>query len=100
MKLTDLKKLAVRKHYRIHFKIRNGSECVINEDGVATIPGFRGVADFNLEDELEGASEFLLEPALVAQKNPPRPQRLKRDELVAMTGEAPAPVAAADHDDD
>ena len=101
MRLADLKKLAVRKQYRIHFQIRNGSECVVNEEGIAQLPGFRGIPDFNLEQELDNAAEFLVEPVvLVTHKNTPRPQRLNRDELMALTGDAPTALAAAEHDDD
>ena len=31
MTLADLRKLSIRKQYRIHFRLRNAMECVISE---------------------------------------------------------------------
>ena len=73
MKLVDLRKLAIKKRQRIRFPLNNGMECVMNELGVALVPGLDRVPDFNLEQELETASVFVLEPLDVGQKNAPRP---------------------------
>ena len=100
MILSDLKKFSIRKQSRIHFKLRNGLECVVNEDGIAQLPGFRGIPDFNLEEELAAAGEFLVEPLSATPKNAPRPRTVKREELATLINAAPAAVAAADHDDD
>jgi hypothetical protein len=101
MKLADLKKVSIRQHSRIHFKLRNGMECIIGEDGIAQVPGLHGVPNFNLEEELGAATEFLVEPVVaLGQKNAPRPRNLKREELAAITGGAPAAAAANDHDDE
>jgi hypothetical protein len=93
MKLADLRKLAIRREFRIRFKLRNGMECVVDQRGVARVPSLNGVPDFNLEEELAAASEFALEPA--GGKDPAMPRPVRRDELAAMTtavqSAAPAP---------
>ncbi len=95
MKLQDLRKAAIREQAKIHFRLRNGMECVVSEHGVAQVPGFRGKPDFNLEEELASADEFLLEP-----QPPKAPRKLRRAELESMVAAAPAAAAAHDHDDE
>ena len=55
MKLADLRKLAIRRQFRIRFPLRNGMECVVNQRGVARVPALNGIPDFNLEEELSSA---------------------------------------------
>jgi hypothetical protein len=38
MTLTDLRKLTIKKKQRVRFRLKNGLDCVVNEDGVALIP--------------------------------------------------------------
>ena len=94
MKLADLRKLAIRRQFRIRFALRNGMECVVDEHGVARVPALKGVPDFDLEMELAPASEFALEPA-VSGKDSPKPRTVRRDDLAAMTSAAPSA-----HDDE
>jgi hypothetical protein len=95
MKLQDLRKLAIREQAKIHFRLSNGMECVVNEQGVAQVPALRSKPEFNLEQEAAGAGEFLFEPL------PPKPPRkLRRAEIEAMADAAPAAAAAHDHDDE
>jgi len=93
MKLAALRRLSVREQAKIHFRLSNGMECVVNEQGVAQVPELRAKPAFDLEEELAAAGEFLLEPA------GPRPSRkLARAEMESL---AAAPTAAAhDHDDE
>ena len=98
MKLADLRKLAIRRQFRIRFALRNGMECVVDEHGVARVPALKGVPDFDLEVELASASEFVLEPAVFA-KDSPKPRTARRDELAAMTTASPSAAPAA-HDDE
>jgi hypothetical protein len=94
MRLADLRRLTIRKHVKIHFRMRNGMECIVNEDGVAQVPALKGIPDFNLEEELAAAGEFLLDPP-----PPARPRNLPRAEVVSMT----APTAATpahEHEDE
>jgi len=100
MRLADLRKLSVRKQLKIRFRLRNGMECVINEHGVAQIPALRKVPDFNLEDELSAAAEFLLDPVIPeGAKQPPRPRKVGREELASMV--APGPAAGhAEHEEE
>jgi hypothetical protein len=95
MKLADLRKLSIRQQVKIHFRLQNGLECIVNEQGVAQIPGLAGIPAFNLEEELAAASEFLVEP-----EPPAAPRSLPRQELTTLAaahgGSAPAP----EHEDD
>jgi hypothetical protein len=95
MKLLDLRKTAIREQAKIHFRLRNGMECIISEHGVAQVPGLHAKPEFNLEEELDVAAEFLLEP-----KPPKAPRKLRREELESMAAAAPVAAAAHDHDDE
>ena len=97
MKLVDLRKLAIKKQHRIRFHLRNGMECVMDQRGVALVPGLDRIPDFNLEQELEAAATFVIEPLNVGEKNAPKPLTLAREELAAMMHAAPG--AAGHHDD-
>jgi len=95
MKLGDLRRLSIKKQLKIHFKLRNGMECIVNEQGVATAPELRAVPDFNFDDELAAAGEFLVEPA-----PPGQAKKLTRAEMTAMAADSPSAVAVHDHDDE
>ena len=93
MNLVDIRRLAIKKQLKIHFRLKNGMECVVNEEGVARVPDLRAIPDFNVEEELSAAQEFLVEPA------PPAPPRtVSRADLGAMMDTSP--TAAAHHDED
>jgi len=101
MKLADLRRFSIRKQFKIRFRLRNGLECVITDRGIAEVPALKGPPDFNLEEELASASEFLLEPAAAPdKKNPVKPRFVRRDELGAMVSASPSAGAAPDHDDE
>jgi hypothetical protein len=95
VKLADLRKLSIRRQIRIRFPIRNGMECVVNEHGVAQVPGLRSIPDFNLEQELDTASSFVIEPVAPSSK----PQQIPRDELASMLSPE-APAAAQEHEEE
>jgi hypothetical protein len=63
MSLSDLKKLAVRRSVNIRFRIADGFECVVTSHGIGRIPTLKSTAGFNLETELAGVEEFVIEPA-------------------------------------
>jgi hypothetical protein len=94
MKLADLRRLAVREQADVHFRLSNGMECVVTRQGVAQVPGLRSRPDFNLEEELARAAEFLLEPKAAPSR------RLARPELEAIASASPAAAASHDHDED
>ncbi len=98
MKLIDLRKLAIKKQHRIRFHLRNGMECVMDQRGVALVPGLDRIPDFNLEQELEAAATFVIEPLNVGEKNAPKAVTLTREELAGMT-KAGAGAAGGHHDD-
>ena len=102
MKLADLRKLSIRQQYRIHFPLRNGMECVVTEHGVARVAALRGVPDFNLEDELASAVEFVLEPAAPAGKKgeTAAPRIVSREELAALASPALPGSTVPGHDED
>jgi hypothetical protein len=95
MTLADLRKLSIRQHSKIHFRLQNGSECIVNEHGVAQVPGLAGVPGFNLEEELAGAAEFLLEPA-----PPAAPRSIRREELAILAAASSSAAPVHDHDDE
>ena len=43
MKLGELRRLAIKKRLKIHFRLKNGMECIVNEDGIAQIPALRAL---------------------------------------------------------
>jgi len=100
MTLVDVRKLAIRKRSQIRFKLRNGMLCVINETGVARVPDLKAVPEFNLEDELGAATEFVVEAVLLegSKAAKVKPVVMSRDQIVAEL--APAAVAAHDEHDD
>jgi len=100
VKLADLRKLAIKKQHRIRFRLRNGMDCLMDERGVALVPGLDRVPDFDLENELESASSFILEPVNAGQKNAPKPKTLTRDELSILAHAAPAASHSEEHDDE
>ncbi len=102
MTLVELRKLAIRKRSQIRFKLRNGMSCVISETGVARVPELKSVPEFNLEDELGAATEFVVEAVMLEGAKPgkAKPVSMSRGELVAMTQQGPVAVAAHDDHDD
>ena len=101
MTLADLRKFSIRKQFRIRFSLQNGLECVVNEHGVAQVPALKSVPDFNLEQELASARQFVLEAVVpVGEKNPPKPRPVSRDELEALASAAPATAGAHDEHED
>lgn len=100
MKLADLRKLSIKKQLRIRFRLQNGMECVITEHGIAQVPELNGIPDFNLEQELVSAGQFLLEPAVVAdKKTASKPRSLGREELSQLASSGPG-AAHDNHDDE
>lgn len=105
MTLGDLRRVAIRQQFKIRFRLRNGLECVITEQGVAQVPALRGIPDFNLEEELASANEFLLDPVDApntknATKNARRAHTIRRDDLARMSESTPSSAAAPSHDDE
>lgn len=99
MRLSELRKVAVKQSVRIRFALSNGMECVVNERGIAEVPGLRAVPSFNLEDELGHAQEFALEPVVVGakEKDKPKVRRCTRDEMAGIVSAGGSGEAA--HDD-
>jgi hypothetical protein len=103
MTLVDLRKLAIRKQSKIRFTLGNGMECVISEDGIAHVPALKGVPEFNLEQELAGATAFVVEAVVPSgTKNPPKakPAPLGRLEMAALAQDSRGAVAARDEHED
>jgi hypothetical protein len=63
MRLSDLRRVAVKKQVRIRFPLANGMQCVVDEHGISRVPELLGVPEFNLEKELADVSSFTVEPA-------------------------------------
>jgi len=101
MTLADVRRFTIRKQSQIRFRLRNGMECVVTEHGMAQVPALKAVPDFNLEEELGQASEFLLESAVAPdKKSPVKPQSLKREELARLVASGPGAAASPEHDED
>ena len=103
MRLSELRKVAVKQSVRIRFALSNGMECVVNERGIAEVPGLRAVPTFNLEEELGKAQEFALEPVIVGavkEKDRPKVRRCTRTEMAGIVSAGgPGEVAHDDHDE-
>ena len=102
MTLADLRRLAVKKQLKLHFRLKNGMECIVNEEGVAQIPTLRAIPDFNLEEELAHVTQFTLDPVITGEKSrarPPQPQNMSREELSALAGVSAAEPEHQDHDE-
>jgi hypothetical protein len=99
MKLSELRRLAIRKQVRVHFSLANGTECLITEGGLAQVPSLKHSPDFNLEEQLTQVSSFRVETVNSAKLD--KPQVTSRDQLEKMIAAmSPANAAAAhDHDD-
>ena len=90
MTLADLRRFTIRKQSSIRFRLRNGMECVVTENGMAQVPALKAVPDFNLEEELGAATEFLLESGVPSDKrNPVKQQSLKREDLARLVAAGP-----------
>jgi hypothetical protein len=103
MTLADLRKFSIRQQFRVRFPLPNGMECVMDEHGVARVAALQSVPDFNLEQELASARQFLLEPVSVnpaSEKNPPKPRSVTRDELESLAMAGPSATAPDAHDDE
>jgi hypothetical protein len=100
MTLVDLRKLSIRRELRIRFVMNGGMECVISEHGIAQVPALHSIPKFNLEEELAGAQQFLIEtPAAPSRKTTPA-RTVNRQELEAMAAAAGSAAAPAEHDDE
>ncbi len=101
MKLSDLRKVTVKKHLRIRFSLSNGMECIVNEHGIAQVPALRAVPSFNLEDELAGVQAFVVEPAEAGKdKAKPQARNYSRAEMTAFAAAGAGAEAAHDEHDD
>jgi len=95
MKLSDLRRIAIRQQARLRFPLPGGMECLINEHGIAKVPGLKGKPAFDIEGELVQAQQFQWEPVA----SPSASRVLSRDELRKMTAGSPDAGAAQDHDE-
>jgi len=98
MKLADLRKVAVRQQFEIRFPLSNGMECVIDRHGIAHVPGLHAIPGFNLETELESATQFLMESPADA-KGAVAAKRISREDLTAMADASPA-AAVHEHEEE
>lgn len=95
MKLTDLRRLTIRKRLRIRCQLPNGMECVIDEHGLAQIPSLKSIPDFSIQESIEGVERFRIE-SLTGEK----PRDARREDLVKLVASiAPGAAASADHDE-
>ena len=102
MKLSDLRKVTVKKRLRIRFPLSNGMECVVNEHGIAQVPALRAAPAFSLEQELVGAQTFVVEPADAGDKDKgkPKARSYTRGEMTALATAGTGVEAAPDEHED
>jgi hypothetical protein len=104
MKLSDLRKITVKKHLRIRFALSNGMECIVDEHGIAKVPALRAVPTFNLEEEMAGVQAFVVEPADGGDgdkdKLKVKLRYYTRDEMAALVTAGTGAAAAHDEHED
>jgi hypothetical protein len=95
MKLNDLRKYAIRSQVRIQIRLTDEQECIVDNHGIARVPGLTGPTAISLERELESAQMFRLTPTDSTAKS----RSVTRQELGELLGDTTA-VAVHDHDDE
>jgi hypothetical protein len=98
MKLADVRRVAIRKQVRIHFRLPNGLDCTVTEGGLVKIPDLRSVPDFNVETILPSVQSFEME-AVGMEVDRGRTKVLSVPELEKLVA-ATAPGAASVHEHD
>jgi hypothetical protein len=85
VRLSDIRKLTIKKQVRVRFQLPNQLECVITEQGISQVPGLKNPPDFNLEDEFAKATQFVLETVEKIKAKDKVPARtLNRHELETL----------------
>jgi hypothetical protein len=92
MRLTDLRRFAIRSQASVRFLLAGGRECVVDHHGVARILGLDGPPAFHLEEELTRAERFVVTPVAGARVS----RELSRSELEQLALPSKAAPAAAD----
>ena len=41
MKLADIRRLAIKQQLKVHYRLRNGMECIVTEQGIAQVPALK-----------------------------------------------------------
>lgn len=95
IKLADVRKIAIRQQLRVRFSLTNGMECLVDEHGIARVPGLTEPPAFNLEEEFARAIQLQLEP-VGTPAGPGRPISRADLEKMAVPQSAGLPE---DHDE-
>ncbi len=88
--LIALRRYAIRNRVRVWFQVQPAGECMVDEQGILKIPALKGAPDYNLANLLGTVEQFIVE----TRGNPPKRQKLSRQELEGRLGEGPAGEAA------
>ena len=99
MKLSDVRKLAVRQQLRVRFRLSDGTDCVVMEDGIARMPGIKDVPQLDLETEFAAATQLQLENVAVNSKTLVAPRTVSRAELEKLAMSHPSAAVTDDHDE-
>ncbi|MBI3210017.1 MAG: hypothetical protein HYZ37_14120 [Candidatus Solibacter usitatus] len=100
MKLTDLRKISIRKQVRIKFGLPNGSECIVDEHGNARVPGLNGVPGYNLDEILASVASFRVETADAPAAGKSQAASIADlEKMLAAVSPAGAAAAAHDHEE-
>ena len=90
MNLQALRRYAIKNGVRVRFLLEPAGECLVNEQGLLKIPSLKGVTDFNVEAMLGSVEQFTIETA----QEPPKRQKMTREQLEASLGAGPKDDAA------
>jgi hypothetical protein len=102
MTLSDLRRVSVKQGLRIRFALSNGMECIVNEHGTAQVPQLSAVPNFNLEQELAGAQDFVVEEAGLSEKEKAKSKirRYNREGMATLAAAGTGVAAAHDEHED
>ena len=83
IKLNDLRRYAISTRNIVRYVDAQGRVAVLNQKGIIEIPGISGPPPYNVEEVLEQAVEFRLEPwtSSYGQSAVKVPTTLTRDQM-------------------
>ncbi len=91
MKLSDVRKLAIRQQSQIRFLTVQGIECIVDEHGVARAPKLARPPHFNLEEELSKATDFVIH-STSAKASPRSLGRLELEQMIAASSSSSSTI--------
>ncbi|MFQ5664125.1 MAG: hypothetical protein ACE5HL_09855 [Terriglobia bacterium] len=76
---NDLRRYAIQNRAGITYRVRRaGQVCVVNTNGIVTVPGLRGRPPYNADEMLAQADEFEL------KRGEEEPRTLSREQMLEL----------------